>query len=135
MTLNDLERRNGRYFALFQRTRVLCHRKTISSVSLFSWSSHILQTPKCGGKRHNLTNVVKKRIQNSLLGISHYPERKVLVVGSMPLHLPLCWLSKLEVGNLRAVIKLLSSDDTPAQPSRLLTTWLGCKRNILRHRR
>jgi len=31
-TLNDLERRNGRYFALFQRTRVRRRRKT-SSVS------------------------------------------------------------------------------------------------------
>ena len=33
VTLNDLERRNGRYFALFHRTRVRCHRKTITSVS------------------------------------------------------------------------------------------------------
>jgi len=29
VTLNDLELRNGRYFALFQRTPVRCHRKTI----------------------------------------------------------------------------------------------------------
>ena len=33
MTLNDLERRNGRYFALFHQTRVRCRRKTITSVS------------------------------------------------------------------------------------------------------
>ena len=33
VTANDLERRNGRYFALFHRTRVLCRRKTITSVS------------------------------------------------------------------------------------------------------
>jgi len=33
VTLNDLERRNGRYFALFHRTRVRCRRKTITSVS------------------------------------------------------------------------------------------------------
>jgi len=31
--LNDLERRNGRYFALFDRIRVRCRRKTITSVS------------------------------------------------------------------------------------------------------
>jgi len=30
VTLNDPERRNGRYFALFQRTRVRCRRKTIN---------------------------------------------------------------------------------------------------------
>ena len=36
VTLNDLEKRNGRYFALFHRTRVCDvprHRKTITSVS------------------------------------------------------------------------------------------------------
>jgi len=30
VTLNDLERRTGCYFALFQRTRVRCRRKTIT---------------------------------------------------------------------------------------------------------
>jgi len=29
VTLNDLERRNGPYFALFHRIRVRCRRKTI----------------------------------------------------------------------------------------------------------
>ena len=29
VTLNDLERRNGPYFALFHRIRVQCRRKTI----------------------------------------------------------------------------------------------------------
>jgi len=29
VTLNDLEPRNGRYFALFRRIRVRCRRKTI----------------------------------------------------------------------------------------------------------
>ena len=29
VTLNDLERRNGPYFALFHRIRVLCGRKAI----------------------------------------------------------------------------------------------------------
>ena len=33
VTLNDLERRNGRHFALFHRIRVRCGRKTITSVS------------------------------------------------------------------------------------------------------
>jgi len=33
VTLNDGERRNGRYFALFHRIRVRCRRKTITSVS------------------------------------------------------------------------------------------------------
>jgi len=33
VTLNDLERRNGRYFALVHQIRVRCRRKTITSVS------------------------------------------------------------------------------------------------------
>jgi len=36
VTLNDFEWRDGRYFALFQRTRVGCRRKTIT---LFSKST------------------------------------------------------------------------------------------------
>jgi len=34
VTLNDLERRNGRYCALFHRTRVRCRRKTIKLTSV-----------------------------------------------------------------------------------------------------
>ena len=35
VTLNDVERRNGPYFALFQRIRVRCRRKTSVSKSTF----------------------------------------------------------------------------------------------------
>jgi len=43
VTLNDLERRNGRYFALLHRTRVRYHRKTITSVS----KSTFYSAPQC----------------------------------------------------------------------------------------
>jgi len=42
VTLNDLERRNGPYFALFHRIRVRCRRKTIvsfTSVSKYTFDS------------------------------------------------------------------------------------------------
>jgi len=39
VTLNDLERRNGRYFALFHRTRVRRRRKTITYVSKSTFNS------------------------------------------------------------------------------------------------
>jgi len=42
VTLNEPERRNGRYFALFRRIRVRCRRKTIirpSSVSKSTFDS------------------------------------------------------------------------------------------------
>ena len=35
VTLNDLERRNGPYFALFHRIRVRCRRKAIVSLPRF----------------------------------------------------------------------------------------------------
>jgi len=40
VTLNDIERHNGRYFALFHRTRVRCRRKTITSVSKSTFNSY-----------------------------------------------------------------------------------------------
>ena len=39
VTLNNRERRSGRYFVLFQRTRVRCGRKTITSVSKSTFNS------------------------------------------------------------------------------------------------
>jgi len=39
VTLNDLEWRNDSYFALFHRIRVRCRRKTITSVSKFTFDS------------------------------------------------------------------------------------------------
>jgi len=38
-TLNDLQLRNGRYFALFHQTRVRCRRKTITLVSKSTFNS------------------------------------------------------------------------------------------------
>ena len=39
MTLNDLERRNGPYFALFHQIRVQYRRKTVTSVSKSTFDS------------------------------------------------------------------------------------------------
>jgi len=41
MTLNDLKRRNGPYFALFHRIHVRCRRKTITSVSKSTFDSYM----------------------------------------------------------------------------------------------
>ena len=39
VTLNDLERRNGLYFALFHRIHVRCRRKTIVRLTMVSKST------------------------------------------------------------------------------------------------
>ena len=42
VTLNDLERQNGIYFALFHRIRVRCHRKTIVRLTSVSTAKLLL---------------------------------------------------------------------------------------------
>ena len=89
-------------------------------ISLFSWSSSILQPPKRGGKRHNLTNVVKKRISefsttNLSVPTAAGPVRHRSLSPAELLAQSI--RSKLEEGNVRAAVRLLNSDDTPALPS------------------
>jgi len=89
-------------------------------LSLVNWSSLVLQPPKRGGKRHNVTNTIKKRISEFQPTASPTPRS----AGSIGHHaaspttmLAQAVTSKLEDGNLRAAIRLLCSEDTPAPPS------------------
>ena len=63
VTLNDLERRNGRYFVLFYRTRVQCHRKTITSVSQSTFNS---LSPYKNGLRNYSSIIWVKQTDNSV---------------------------------------------------------------------
>ena len=91
-------------------------------ISLFSWSSSILQPAKRGGKRHNLTNVVKKWISEFSTTEPSVP----VVAGSVghrslsPAELIAHSIrSKLEDGNVRAAIRLLRLQEKhpPASPT------------------
>ena len=89
-------------------------------ISLFSWSSSILQPPIRGGKRHNVTNVVKKRISEFCTTNFSVPAAAGPVKhrSLSPAELLVQSIrSKLEDGNVRATVRLLNSDDAPALPS------------------
>ena len=106
-------------------------------LAMFNWSSTILQPPKRGGKRHNLSNTIKKRISDftptiSQAQVSH--GRSSSRRAQSPDHLlAQAVTSKLEDGNLRAAIRLICSGGTPAPPSREIGA--NCRKNIHQHTR
>jgi len=88
-------------------------------LAIFDWSGSILLPPKRGGKRHNLASTIKKRI----CSFSHSSQSvdSVAAPSSRRLSddaiLAQVIAAKLEDGNIRAAIRILCSDDTPAAPS------------------
>ena len=83
-----------------------------------------MQPPQRGGKRHNLTNTIKKRLsefQSMKAPLSSSVSSASYRSGSPDTILTQAVTSKLEDGNLRAAIRLLSSNDIPATPS--LDNW------------
>ena len=86
-------------------------------LALFNWSASILQPPKRSGKRHNLSNTIKKRISDFTPTTvqSNLDEGTASLRAPSPDHLlAQAVTTKLEDGNLRAAIRLMCSDDTPA---------------------
>ena len=84
-------------------------------ISLLNWGGSILQPLKRGGKRHNLTSSIKRRISSfsgsSVPDLEVHPVRCRSVDPSAQLRQAVA--SKLEDGNLRAAIRILCSDDAP----------------------
>ena len=67
VTLNDLQRRNCRYFALFHRTRVLCRCKTISllSKSTFYLFIYLFESGNMTHKKHENDRQRQKMIDEN----------------------------------------------------------------------
>ena len=88
-------------------------------LAVLKWGSSILAVPKRAGKRHNVTSVIKKRIASFPDSVVHDQ-----VTSTQSRDKPASSLlaqavsAKLEDGNLRAAIRIICSDDSPAQPSR-----------------
>ena len=87
--------------------------------SLMNWPAAILQLPKRGGKRRNVTNNIKSRIAGSTSATQPVVESKASPKKSMGAAISLAQAvcAKLEEGNIRAALRLLSSDDTIAAQS------------------
>jgi hypothetical protein len=105
--------------------------------SLMRWSQIVLPLPKRGGKKHNITSVVKKRIdtfsalvsQSGATGDKVERRSKSREEGTPEL-LAEAIASKLEDGNIRAAVRLLCSDDTPAPISRETLEQLKSKHPV-----
>jgi len=87
-------------------------------LAVLNWSQSVLPVPKRGGKRHNVTSVIKKRIGSfpDPLTSTHITSahNKIKTDASL---LAQAVSSKLEDGNLKAAIRILSSDEGPVKPS------------------
>ena len=89
--------------------------------TLLSFASHILSTPKRGGRKRNIGNLILKRI-------SGFPDSLVDDPGpirgrsgqacSGEQARAKAAIAKLEDGNIRAAVKILSSNDEPAADTR-----------------
>ena len=92
-------------------------------VALLNWSDFILWPPARGGKRHNVSNIIRKRITEfspaSTQSSGGDAERSGSKNRPTPSRSTLAQAvsAKLEDGNLRAAIRLVSSDDEPVTPS------------------
>jgi len=90
-------------------------------IGLVNWGGAILHPPKRGGKRHNLAASIKDRISSfkataSPGDLSGQEEvKRTRTSGDSRLSQAVS--AKLEDGNIRAAIRLLMSEDTPAAPS------------------
>ena len=88
---------------------------------MLCWSSLILPVAKRAGKRHNITSTIKKRV-SSFSDVSATPQTLELGKAGCNyqpdrFNLAKAISSKLEDGNVKAAVRLLFSDDAPAQPS------------------
>jgi len=84
------------------------------------WGDTVLHAPKRGGKRHNLASAIKHRIASYSVGQpdsdsanpTHNAQRQLSSTSIISQAVS----AKLEDGNVRAAIRLLMSEDSPAAP-------------------
>lgn len=102
------------HFAAVLRAIVAKPTDNTNWLSLFNWGVSVLQPPKRGGKRHNLTSNIKRRISEFSPGAVLTPSNEFSASRkSTPPDTLLAQAvsSKLEDGNIRAAIRLMCSDD------------------------
>ena len=84
--------------------------------ALLKFGTNYLLPPKRGGKRHNMTIVIKKRLEK---GAEHDDVNSTSPTKRCKLDddslLTAAVTSKIEDGNIKAAVRILVSDDKPAQ--------------------
>jgi hypothetical protein len=88
---------------------------------ILGWPKAILFSPKRGGKRHNVASEIKKRISSwtSVTGAQH-PLSHVVATDSSHRRSPSlaeAVSAKIEDGNIKAAIRIISSDEQLVLPS------------------
>ena len=86
-------------------------------LAVICWSKIILGTPQRGGKRHNLSAVIRKRVSSFDVTDSRGSEKMFVFSERKPFSdssLADAIIAKLEDGNVRGAVRLLCSDDRPA---------------------
>jgi len=104
---------------------VVSHPETLANwISVFNWPAFILQPPKRGGRRHNLTATIRSQISTFSGSAPQVPMKqakaKAAPTGSQA-SMNLTLLSqvvtaKLKDDNIRTAIRILNSEDTPEPP-------------------
>ena len=87
---------------------------------VFTWSRRVLGSLKRSGRRHNTATIIKQRVVSFEDGDSetHQPEiNERRKLSGSTFRLADAVAAKLEDGNVRAAVRLLMSDDTPAETS------------------
>jgi len=84
--------------------------------NLFNWGGAILKPPKRGGKRHNVSATIKKRISTFPAG---FDAPAFNVHGQRRIHTQSVrqWQPNSEDVNVRAAVRILISAESPAVPS------------------
>jgi len=94
---------------------------TTNWLDLFNWGYTVLYPPKRGGKRHNLSQIIKRRISSFAAGNSDSDATNDSPSVQQRKHssttLSQAVSAKLEDGNVRAAVRILMSQDSPAVPS------------------
>jgi len=97
-----------------------------SWLEVFNWGRSILHEPKRGGRRHNLSSVIKRQL-SAYTADGGTPD----VLDTVQQHrqstatLSQAVSAKLEDGNVRAAVRILMSDDSPASLSTCRTLYIS----------
>lgn len=99
--------------------------------NLFNFGNTMLLAPPRGGKKHNLTSIIKNRLATDALNIPSDNQHQAKNVRRKAKNerslLSALVSSKIDDGNIKAALRILSSSDTPASDNDLNVSALRSK--------
>ena len=92
---------------------------------LVNFGNTMLLAPPRGGKKQNLTNIIKSRSAKDDIGVTRPHNKRVKKTKDASLAASVT--SKIEDGNIKAALRLLSSEDKPADDNEATITALKAR--------